>query len=159
VALDLKQYVVFRMSLSSQLTNPQAPPSNVRSINIKPHMAIILVHARKNIMEDVLLDGGSNVNIITIDLKKKLKLLISKPTPYTLKMANQTLTKPIGLIQDLKIHIHDIPYVVTFTAMKANVLDANYSMLLGRPWLRDAKVTHDRGNNLVSIKGKALSAP
>jgi hypothetical protein len=27
--------------------------------------------------------------------------------------------------------------------MKNNILDANYSMLLGRPWLWDAKVTYD----------------
>jgi hypothetical protein len=49
-------------------------------------------------VEDVLLDGESGVNIITKDLRKKLKLPIPKPTPYTLKMADQTLTKPIGLI-------------------------------------------------------------
>jgi hypothetical protein len=26
-------------------------------------------------------------------------------------------------------------------------------MLLGRPWLRDAKVAHDLGNNIVTIQG------
>ncbi len=49
-------------------------------------------------MEDVLLDGGLGVNIITEDLRKNLRLPIQKPTPYTLKMTNQTLTKPVGLI-------------------------------------------------------------
>jgi hypothetical protein len=61
-------------------------------------MAIILVQVGKNIVEDVLLDGGSSVNIITEDLRKNLRILISKPTPYTLRMGNQTLTKLIGLI-------------------------------------------------------------
>jgi hypothetical protein len=75
-----------------------------------------------------------------------------KLAPYTLRMANQTLTKLIGLIWHLKIHIHGILYIVTFTMMKNNILDANYSMLLGRPWLQDAKVTHDWGNNLISIE-------
>jgi hypothetical protein len=28
-------------------------------------------------------------------------------------MANQTIAKPLGLIKDLKIIIHGIPYVVT----------------------------------------------
>jgi hypothetical protein len=58
-------------------------------------------------------------------------------------MANQTLTKSIGLIQNLKVLIHGILYIVTFIVMKNNVLDASYSMLLGCPWLQDAKVTHD----------------
>jgi hypothetical protein len=26
-------------------------------------------------------------------------------------------------------------------------------MLLGRPWLKDAKVTHDWGNNVIIIQG------
>jgi hypothetical protein len=94
-------------------------------------------------VEDVLLDGGSNVNIIMEDLKKKLGLPISNLAPYTFRMANQTLTKLIGLIQNLKVPIHGILYIVTFILVKNNVLDANYSMLLGCPWLRDAKVTCD----------------
>jgi predicted phosphatase len=79
-------------------------------------------------VKDVLLDRGSSVNIIIEDLKKKLKLLVPKPTPYTLRMEDQTLTKLIRLIRDLKIHIHDILYIITFTVMKNNILDVNYSM-------------------------------
>jgi hypothetical protein len=47
-------------------------------------------------------------------------------------------------------------YVVTFTMMKKTILDSNYSMLLGCPWLQDAKVTHDWGNNLISIEGNGI---
>jgi hypothetical protein len=41
---------------------------------------------------------------------------LPKPTlaPYNLRMANQTTTKPIGLICDLKIYVHGIPYVIAF---------------------------------------------
>jgi len=42
-------------------------------------------------------------------------------------MANQTITKPIGFIKDIKILIHGIPYIATFIVMKNNVLDSNYS--------------------------------
>jgi hypothetical protein len=56
------------------------------------------MHLGKNIVEDVLLDGGLGVDIIIKDLRKKLGLLILKPASYTFRMANQTLTKPIGLI-------------------------------------------------------------
>ncbi len=59
----------------------------------------------------------------------------------------------MGLIHDLNIHVHNIPYVITFIVLQNNVIDAGYSMLLGRPWLRDAKVTHDWGNNIVTIQG------
>lgn len=60
------------------------------------------------------------------------------------------------LIRDLKIHVHNIPYIATFTIMKINVLDANYSMLIGSPWLFDAKVTHDWDNNMITIESKGI---
>jgi hypothetical protein len=58
-------------------------------------------------------------------------------------MVDQSMTKPLGIIRNLKIHIHGIPYIATFTVLKNNAIDSNYSMLLRRSWLRDAKVTHD----------------
>jgi hypothetical protein len=74
-----------------------------------------------------------------------------KPIPYNLRMADQTTTKPMGLIKDLKIYVHDISYITTFTIFQNRMVDSSYSMLLGRPWLRDAKVAHDWGSNIVTI--------
>jgi len=45
-------------------------------------------------------------------------------------MAHKTFVKPLGLIKDLKILVHGIPYVVTFIVIQSNVLDYSYSMLL-----------------------------
>ncbi len=72
--------------------------------------------------------------------------------PYNLRMVNQTITKPLDLIKDLKIFVHGILYIVTFIVINKNVLDSNYSMLLRRTWLRDAKVSHDWGNNTITIQ-------
>jgi hypothetical protein len=60
---------------NNQPTHLQAPLSDVKSITIDPQMAIILMHVRKNIVEDVLLEGGLGVNIIIEDLRKKLGIL------------------------------------------------------------------------------------
>jgi len=59
----------------------------------------------------------------------------------------------MGLIHDLQIYIHNIPSIVTFVILQNSGVDFNYSMLLGRPWLRDTKVAHDWGNNMVIIQG------
>jgi hypothetical protein len=58
-------------------------------------------------------------------------------------MADQITTKPLGLIKELKMYVHGIPYITTFTILQNSVVDFNYSMLLGRPWLKDVKVAHD----------------
>jgi hypothetical protein len=76
-----------------------------------------------------------------------------KPTPYNLKMEGQTTTKPMGLIRDLKIYVHNIPYITTFIMFQNSVVDFSYSMLLGRLWLRDVKVAHDWGSNIITIQG------
>jgi len=75
----------------------------------------------------------------------RLRFGLPKPklTPYNIRMADQTTTKPVGLIRDMKIYVHGIPYITTFIILYNSVVDSSYSMLLGRPWLRDAKVAHD----------------
>jgi hypothetical protein len=71
-------------------------------------------------------------------------------------MESQTITKLIGFIKNLKIHFHGILYITMFTIMKNNVLDSNCFMLLGWPWLCNAHVIHDWGNNLITIEGNGM---
>jgi hypothetical protein len=80
-------------------------------------MVVIHVQVGKNFIEDVLLDGGSGINIITKNLRVQLGLSKPKLAPYNLHMANQTIAKPLDLIKDLKILVHGIPSVVTFSAI------------------------------------------
>ncbi len=75
-----------------------------------------------------------------------------KFAPYNLRMVDQTTTKPMGLIKDLKIYVHGIPYITMFIVLQNSVVDFCHSMLLGRPWLRDVKVTHDWGSNTITIQ-------
>ncbi len=103
----------------------------------------------------MLLDGGFGINIITKQLRLRLGLPKVKPALYNLKMADQTTTKPVGLIRDLKKYVHGTPYIITFTICHNNVVDSSYSML-GKPWLKDAKVAHDWGSNIVTIQGNEI---
>lgn len=61
--------------------------------------------------------------------------------------------EPVGLIRNVRIHIHGIPYNISLTVIRNKEVNEAYSMLLGRPWLIDVKVTHDWGNKLVTIRG------
>jgi len=97
----------------------------------------------------VLLDGGSRINIITEQLRLRLGFLKLKPTPYNLRMADQTTIKPVD--QRSEDIIHGIPYITTFIILQNSVVDSTYSMLSGRPWLRDAKVAHDWGSNTINM--------
>jgi hypothetical protein len=63
------------------------------------------------------------------------------------------MTKPLRIIKNLKSQIHGIPYVATFIVLQNSVVDSNYSMLLGKPWLKNAKVTYDSRNIVITIQG------
>lgn len=56
-------------------------------------------------------------------------------------MVDQIKTKPMGLINDVRIG-NGIPYTVMFTIMNNSMVDDSYSMLLDQPWLRNAKAFH-----------------
>jgi hypothetical protein len=62
----------------------------------------------------------------------------------------------MGLIDDMKIYGHGILYITTFIVLHNIVIDVSYSMLLEKPWLKDAKITHDWGNNTVTIQGNGM---
>ena len=137
--------------LTEAVTQPTRTPTTKEVIAatkaIDKHMPVISISISKNIVDDVLLDGGSRVNVITEEERRKLGLSKPSPAPFNLKMANGTIAKPTGLLRDLKIHIHDIPYIVTLIVIDCQTIKSDYSMLLGRPWLRNAKVIHDWAND------------
>jgi hypothetical protein len=147
-----KTHNVSKITIDKQIGS-LVPKVGTIAMVINNHMAVIQVQIGKNTIEDVLLNGGSRVNIIIKQLRLRLGLPKPKPAPYNLRMANQTTTKPMGLIRDLKIYVHGIPYIITFTILQNSVVYSNYSMLLERPWLRDVKVAHDWGSNIVTIQG------
>ncbi len=55
--------MVSKVSPNSQPTHLEAPPFDVGPVAIDPHMVIIPLHVGKNIVEDVLLDGGSSLTL------------------------------------------------------------------------------------------------
>jgi hypothetical protein len=139
IALELKRYLWKKLKpKTTQNVNRATTYKQVgllvlevgtSTIAIDNHMAIIQVQIGKNTIEDVLLDGGSIINIITKELGLRLELPKPKPAPYNMRMVDQTTTKPIDLIKDLKIYVHGILYITMFTIFHNNVVDFNYSMV------------------------------
>ncbi len=119
--------------MNEKTTDPVVFDISTTTIAINNHMVFIQVQMGKNMVDGVILDGGNGVNIITEQLRARLRLPKWKPTPYNLQMANQTTTKPMGLIKDLKMYVHSISYIATFIILHKIVVDSNYSMLFGKP--------------------------
>jgi hypothetical protein len=83
---------------------------------------------------------------------------VASPQAHSLYVLNggSKFDETNGNHLEFKVHIHGIPYIATFIVMQNNVFDGSYSMLLGRPWLRNAKVIHNRGKNLITIESNGV---
>ncbi len=156
ITSNLRQCVATKLASRRRTITVLRPNPVIALVAIDLHIAMIQVQVGKNMVEDVLLDGGSKMNIMMKELWNRLGFPNPKPTLYTFGMVDQTITKPVGFINDLKIHINRISYITMFIVMKNNVLDYSYSMLLSRPWLHNARVIHDWGNNLITIEGNGM---
>jgi len=120
IASYLRQYVATKLVPRRRIITTSRPNLVITLVASDPHVDVIQVQVGKNMVEYVLLDGGSKVNIIIEELRNGLGFPNLKPTSNTLGMADQTITKPIGFIKDFKIHIHGISYIATFIVMKKN---------------------------------------
>jgi hypothetical protein len=58
------------------------------AIKVDNQMVVIQVQIGKNIIEDVLIGGETNVNIVTKNLKIKLGLPKPRPSSYHLRMSD-----------------------------------------------------------------------
>ena len=139
LALDLFEYVC------NYTTEHEAPPDKEILVQDQPvvqkattapiavdrQMPVIQLQIGRNLVDNVLLDGGSGVNIMSEDLRRKLGLPKSNPLPYNLRMADSSGFQPVGLFRDLVINIQGIQYIVSITVMKMEELDPAYLLLLG----------------------------
>ena len=97
------------------------------------------------VIPNVLVDGGSGLNILPDDTMKRLGLSLTGPSPFIINMANQSLAVPLGMIKDCRISTGGEEYVVTFHVIKMNSSKDTFPLLLGRPWLRMSNAIVDWG--------------
>jgi len=161
------EYLINHISPLKQPEDPPTPISNpepairvmekdtvgFNAVTIDGDLPILSVRIGNEVLNNVLLDGGSGVNVITEEERLRLGLPKPKPAPYRLRMADQGLVDPVGLIPEVRIEVHGIPYVIALTVINNKEVNNEYRLLLGRPWLVAAKVTHDWGNRQVTIQG------
>jgi len=88
------------------------------------------------IIPHVIVDDGSNVNIMLKSTMLRLGLFVIGPSPWKVKLVDQRLSKPLGQIKDLCIRARDEEYTVTFYVLHMHDEDGGYPLLLSRKWLR-----------------------
>ena len=80
-------------------------------------------------IDKATLDGGAGVNIMSKRVRKQLDLKY-KPAPFKLRMADQTVSHPVGIVENVPIRVAGIKFETSFLILEVG---DSYDVLLGRP--------------------------
>ena len=68
-----------------------------------------------------LCDLGASINIMTLDIYKKLGLGDPKPTAMRLLMADRKVKRPIGILHDVLVKVESLIFLADFVILKYEV--------------------------------------
>ena len=68
-------------------------------------------------LTNVLCDLGASINLIPLSIFRKLGLQEAKPTTIALQMADRSIAKPWGVIEDVFIKVDKFIYPVDFVVL------------------------------------------
>uniref|UniRef100_M1DU10 Integrase core domain containing protein n=1 Tax=Solanum tuberosum TaxID=4113 RepID=M1DU10_SOLTU len=101
-----------------------------------------------------LCDLGASINLMPFSIYKKLGLGVLKLTAMHLLVANSTVKKPIGVLQDVLVKVESFIFPVDFV-----ILDFEVPIILGRPFLATgcALVDMERGQMKFRLNNEEVT--
>ncbi|KAL5564894.1 hypothetical protein UlMin_028058 [Ulmus minor] len=108
----------------------------------------------ENESSEALLDLGASVNLMPYSIYKQLGLRELEPTHIELQLADRSIRKPRGIIEDVLVQIGKFYYPVDFLVIDTHSrveLDSKVPLILGRPFLATANANIDCRNGLMNL--------
>ncbi|GKA51680.1 reverse transcriptase domain-containing protein [Tanacetum coccineum] len=100
-----------------------------------------------------LADLGASINLMPLSIWKKLGLPDLTSTRMVLELADRTISKPLGIAENVFVKVGKFYFPVDFVILDF-VADLRVPLILGRPFLRTARVLIDvHGEELVIRDG------
>ncbi|KAK4724087.1 hypothetical protein R3W88_026866 [Solanum pinnatisectum] len=90
----------------------------------------------------VLCDLGDSINLMSLSIYKKLDLGDPKPTTMRPLMADRTVKKPFGVLQDVLVKVESFIFQADFVILYCDV-DFEVPIILGRPFLATGRALVD----------------
>ncbi|KAF3679943.1 putative intracellular protein transport protein USO1-like [Capsicum annuum] len=98
-----------------------------------------------------LCDLGESINLMPLDICKKLGLREPTPTTMRLVMADRLVKRPVGILQDVPVKVDDFILPVNFVILDCDV-DFEVPIFLGRPLLATERVLVDMELNELKFR-------
>ncbi|CAM8997282.1 unnamed protein product [Rhodiola kirilowii] len=100
-----------------------------------------------------LIDLGAAINVMPYSLYCSLKLGPLKPPRLLIELGDKTCIHPVGLLEDLTLHVGDLIVPADFYVLQMGDArnDDPLALILGRPFLCTTKTKIDMGIGLLSL--------
>ncbi|GJW78571.1 reverse transcriptase domain-containing protein [Tanacetum coccineum] len=98
-----------------------------------------------------LADSGVSINHLPHSIYKQLGLGALTPTRMTLKLANRSVTYPMGIAEDIVVRVDGFTFLVDFFMVNFEP-DPRVPIIVGRPFLRTAKALIDLYEEKLTLR-------
>ena len=99
--------------------------------------------------QKALCDSGASINLMPYSVAKKLSLGEITPTTVTLQMADRTLAKPEGIIEDVLVKVGNFIFPIDFIILDMEE-DSQVPLFLGRPFLATGAALIDMQKGILT---------
>ena len=84
-----------------------------------------------------LCDLGASINLMSLNMMRRMRIEEAKPTRMALQLADRTLKFPHGVVEDTLVKVGEFIFPADFVVLDMEE-EANTSIILGRPFLATA---------------------
>ena len=105
---------------------------------VDPGSPIVKTHINGIEIPNTLIDLGATINIMIRQTMERLKLPNLLYTPTLLQLANRSVIRPDGVIEEFSVSLDSWEYPIDFMILTPKNNLGGHPLILGRPWLATA---------------------
>ena len=102
-------------------------------------------------IQKALCDSGASINLMPLSVAKQLSLGELIPTTITLQMADRSMVKPEGVLEDVLVTVGKFVFPVDFIILDMEE-DSQVPLLLGRPFLATEAALIDMQKGVLTLR-------
>lgn len=113
-----------------------------------------------HLFERALLDLGASINLMPYTVYEELRLGELKPTSIVLQLADRSIKRPRGILEDVLVQVNEFILPADFVVldMEDSPMPSSLPIILGRPFMvtADTKISVKKGTIRMKVNGKKM---
>ncbi|XP_028223066.1 uncharacterized protein LOC114404169 [Glycine soja] len=101
-------------------------------------------------IDKALIDLGASINLMPLSMCRRIGELEIMPTRMTLQLADISITRPYGVIEDVLVRVKHLIVPADFVVMDIEE-DLDIPMILGRPFMSTTSCVVDMGKRKLQM--------